>query len=101
MASIDSVICLILTACSPDVTPGFGPIFKYCANLETQQTTLIGASETCPSDWVEGVINECTNIRTGEVELKLMSSRLECPEGYTGARVHDECETFDHPDRCK
>lgn len=85
--------CLVFTACSPDVTSGIGPILgPWCSNLQTQQTTIVGAGESCPPPWVEGVINDCTNIQTGQTELVLMPSIDQCPDGYSGGEnIHDAC----------
>ena len=87
-----SVIALI-TACDYDsqILAGVGPISTTCANLQTQQTQVLIATAECPPGWVHGSINECTQVTTGNVELKLMESMDECPEGYTGGQVHDEC----------
>ena len=89
------VAFLLLAGCDGYITSGWDLDLScdscLCSNTETQQTAYVWRDDKCPRGWVRGSINECTNTQTGQVELKLMGDRWECPEGYTGGQTHDQC----------
>ena len=88
--------CLMLSGCDEDGNSILtGDAFEYkndtpwCSNPETLQTQTSWGE--CSDGWRFGSYNDCTNITTEMLEVKLMEAPELCPEGFTGGAIHDRC----------